>query len=340
MKRVALIVTVLFSVISLGAIVAAQNRTAIEDQGLNIEISPARLLLEGSPGKKIDATLKIRNRNLGTEELKFEIFKVVIKDSTLELMAPEPDDEFVTWVKFGKEQPFLAPYDQFESMPISIDIPKSAAFAYDYVILISKAKSPEVKPGETQAIEGKVAQFILLDVLAPGAVRSAEIIDIETSKKLYSFLPVDITTTVKNTGNLHVTPVGNIFIKDMSGRQVATLDVNKERGTILTNFSRKFFNQWAQGFPRYEDVEGERKLVWNWQDFGDFRFGKFKAEAVLVYNNGVRDIPMTDSTTFWVIPWILLLILLIILILVIYSIYRFIRGIARSIKKKTKKIKR
>jgi len=342
MRKLALILCCGVAFFAHQAVTGAQpaSTDAVENQGLNIEISPARLLLEGSPGKKIDATLKIRNRNAGTEKLKLEILKVKVNQDQIQLVAPEANDEFVSWVTFGTELPFDAPFDKIQTVPVTIDIPKTAAFAYDYAIVISKAEAPRPQPGTTQAVEGKVAQFVLLDVNAPGAQRAASIISLEASRRHYSFLPADLTTVVKNTGNLHVTPVGNLFIKDMSGRQVATLNVNTENGTILPGLSRNFENEWNQGFPRYETVDGKRQLVWNWQDISSIRLGKYTAEAVLIYNDGTRDVPITASTTFWVIPWLLLLILLVAIILVLSGLFHGIRGFWRLLTRGGKRAKK
>lgn len=334
MKRAALILGLSLALLTGGKTLYAQSNTAppTESQGLNIEISPARLLLEGSPGKTIDATITVRNRNAGSEKLKIEILKVKTNEDSLELIAPDKNDDFPSWVTFGIPIPFEAPFNQIQKVPITIKIPNTAAFAYDYAIVISQNSAPVVQPGTTQAVEGKVAQFVLLDVIAPGAQRSAAITEFYASKSSYSFLPANLTTVVKNTGNLHVTPTGNIFIKNMSGKQVAALDVNADKGTILPNMARKFENEWNQGFPYYKTEDGKRKLVWNWQDITKFRFGKYTADLVLVYNDGKRDIPITATTTFWVIPWLLILILLVIIILIIVGMALIIRGFVRLVR--------
>lgn len=342
MKKLAVIVAVIVLAISFHVVVNAQTDVSesSKKQGLNIEISPARLLLKGAPGKKIDAQLSIRNRNAGVEQLKIEIMKVKVDNDIIEILEPQPGEEFPTWVSFGKKIPISAPFDRTVTVPIEINIPKSAAFAYDYAIVISKLDAPTIEPGTTQAVEGKVAQFILLDVIAPGAIRRAEISNFYSDKSRYSFLPATLKAEIKNTGNLHVTPTGNIFIKDMFGREVASLFVNKETGVILPNGSRTYETVWNQGFPRYETIDGKDKLVWNWQDISNIRIGKFKAEALVIYDDGTRDIPLNSSTSFWVIPWIPILILLIIIAMILGGLFVTVRSIWRLIKSHKPKTKK
>lgn len=314
----------------------ATNTTSVQNQGLNIEISPARLLLVGEPGKKIDASLQIRNRNAGTEKLRLDILKVKASGDRIELITPAKNDEFSSWVKFGSKIPFDAPYNQIQTVPVTINIPKDAAFGYYYAIVISKASAPVSVPGATQAIEGKVAQIILLDVKAPGAKRTIEIKEFQASRHWYEFLPADFTTIVTNTGNVHAAPQGNIFIKSVSGHQIGALDINAAGGSVLPQAVRTFSSEWNQGFPHYETVDGKRKLVWNWNQANWFRVGKYKADLVLVYNDGQRDIPVTSSTTFWVVPWRMLLVLLVILLLVLGGLFMILRGIWRLIHRNKK----
>ncbi|MBA3757574.1 hypothetical protein H0X09_01800, partial [Candidatus Saccharibacteria bacterium] len=41
-------------------------------------------------------------------------------------------------------------------------------------------------------------------------------------------------------------------------------------------------------------------------DVQKLRFGHYTADLVLVYNDGQRDVPVTASVSFWVVPWRLL----------------------------------
>ena len=48
------------------------------------------------------------------------------------------------------------------------------------------------------------------------------------------------------------------------------------------------------------------KLTWNFADASKLRFGKYTAHLFLVYDDGMRDVPIEGTVTFWVVPWRLL----------------------------------
>jgi len=301
---------------------------------LNIEISPARLVLQGKPGETINTEIKVRNRNAGATKLKIEIMKLKSEGDTISLETPSDNDDFVKWVTFKPKKTFTSKYDEWKTIPVTIKIPEDAAFTYDYAVVISNAELPEAIPGSTQSIDGKIAIFTLLDIDAPGAVRAAEITRFEASKPWVTYLPVGFETEIKNIGNLHVAPIGNLFIKDMLGRQVATLAVNKEAGYILADGSKTVTNEWADGFPyNKQKPDGTTELVWDWSQINSLRMGKYTADIVLVYNDGLRDIPVTSQTTFWVIPWPILLALLAMVLIVLAGIISFFRSVMRIMRR-------
>jgi len=314
--------------------VFAKENDEVATRPLNAEISPARLTLQGKPGETINTEIKIRNRNAGATKFKIEIMKVRSDGKTLSLETPAANDDFIKWVSFGSKKTFTVKYDEWKTIPVTLEVPEDAAFTYDYAIVISNAELPPSAPGSTQSIDGKIALFTLLDVDAPGAVRAAAIQRFEASSPWVTYLPVGFETEMKNIGNLHVAPVGNLFIKDMFGRQVATMTVNKEAGYILTDHSKTVTNEWTNGFP-YNRIkaDGTTELVWDWSQLSSIRIGKYTADVVLIYNDGQRDIPITSQTSFWVIPWPILLVLLVIIVIVVAGIVSFFRSIGRLIRR-------
>ena len=74
-------------------------------------------------------------------------------------------------------------------------------------------RTSEEKADKTGAlVAGAPAVSILLEVKSPNAKREIQIVDATSDKLFYEYLPADIKVKVKNTGNIHIIPVGNIFI--------------------------------------------------------------------------------------------------------------------------------
>jgi hypothetical protein len=77
--------------------------------------------------------------------------------------------------------------------------------------------------------------------------------------------------------------------------------------------------------------------VWDWGKAQNFRFGKYTAKAIVVYNDGQRDIPIEAAIEFWVIPWKLLLAVLIIAALLVVGVVTILKKTVLLSKKSNKK---
>src|SRR5581483_8941721 len=91
--------------------------------------------------------------------------------------------------------------------------------------------------------------------------------------------------------------------------------------------NRLFTVSWNEGFPVYKPVldasgqpvkdkdgQPKQKLSWNFSQVSKLRFGHYTAKLALIYNDGSRDVPITGTLSFWVVPWRLLLGLLVVIV--------------------------
>lgn len=311
--------------------VSAQQQT---DGGIKLSISAESISLSSPPNKSITQELRIRNSGIKTETLEPNILVFHSDDNSgdPQLRNPETKDEFVKWISFSPQRLTLAP-NQWGSATMTIDIPDNAAYGYYFAVAWGRVQPEDVQPAAAN-LEGSVAQLVLLEVPAPGTRRELRIESFEAEHAWYEFLPVTFHVTLKNTGNIHTTPFGNIFITDRRGNEVSTIKVNPLQGAILPNSSRVFTADWAEGFPRYTpktqgdkvviDSNGKpiRQLTWELEDAEWWRFGKYTANLIMAYTRDGQDIPLTAEVSFWIIPW--RLILLIIAIPVVPALLVFI----------------
>jgi hypothetical protein len=319
-------------------------------QGLNVEISPLPIELNAKPGTTTSTDLRVRNSGATDETLKLSLktFSAEGPAGHIVLHDPTPADEFVNWVTFSKSV-FVAPAGQWQTIKMNIALPPSAAFGYYYAVQVELANPPKPAPGAAR-LQGAVAIFVLLNAEHPGASRKIEVTSFKADHSTYEFLPVNFEIAVRNVGNVHTAPHGNIFIKKGS-KQVASLVVNQTEGMVLPKSNRIFASAWSDGFPVYvvvtdpagnpvKDRDGVVKLHLKW-DFGKaskLRFGHYTAQLLLVYNDGQRDIPITGSLSFWVVPWRLILFVLLLLIgpaLIVYIVMR--RRFAKRLEREKRK---
>jgi hypothetical protein len=296
----------------------AQSQSKVNAPGVNIEISPLPIELSAKPGTSVSTDLRVRNSGSSPEKLKatLKTFSAEGPDGHIVLHDPGPNDEFVAWVSFDHPV-FDAPPGAWQTIKMTVSLPKTAAFGYYYAVQYELANPPKPQPGSTN-LQGAVVMFVLVNAESPGAVEKATVTSFTADHQTYEFLPVNFNIQIHNSGNVHLTPHGNIFIR-RGKHQVASLAVNSTQGKVLPGANRIFTGSWNDGFPAYitatdtsgqviKDANGnsKRQLKWNFSQISHLRFGHYTADLVLVYNDGQRDIPISGSLSFWVIPWRLL----------------------------------
>lgn len=303
---------------------------------LSLMTSPLPLNVVTKPGQTVTADLRVKNNGARPEVLKVELLKFGAAGDTgrPQLMEREPQDQYFNWISFS-ETNFTADPNVWKTIKMTIKAPKEAAFGYYYAVLFSRAV-PDRPTGNQSAVEGGVASLVLLNVDAPGARREAKIAELVATQKVYEFLPAKFTVKLKNAGNVHVSPVGTMFIK-RGDAQVATVNFNEERGNILPGTDRVFEMNWADGFPAYvEKGQGStatRTLEWDFSKIQKLRFGKYTATLVAVYDDGQRDVPIEAVVSFWVIPWRIIGVILLIVLLVGTGIWGVLRLIWKNVRR-------
>jgi hypothetical protein len=256
-----------------------------------------------------------------------------------ELLDKGPLDDYFDWVSFSPSK-FEAPPDQWITVKMTIAVPPTAGLGYYYAVTFSR--SVDQISEENATVVGKTASLILLDVKSPNQKPSLKLTSFHTSRKLFEYLPTNFDLKINNNGNIHLSPVGNIFISRGS-KQVATLSVNSAGGNILPDSNRIFTTEWNDGFPIYTpkvsddkpvtDKNGQpvRQLKWNFDQISKLRFGKYTAHLVMVYNDGERDVPLEATVQFWVIPWRLILMIVLVPIIPSILVYVYMRRRMRRV---------
>lgn len=342
----------MLGVVALGNLAVPAAAGAVS-KPLNLITSPLPISLSVNPGANVTTDLRVKQAGPDTEKLKISLMKFAAfgDEGKPRLLDRAPGDDYFDWVKFDKTT-FDAPSNVWQTVKMTINVPKSAAFGYYYAVVFSRVGDDQAPAGEaspTAAYNGGTAVLVLMDAKVPNAKRELSLSSFKTEHRVYEFLPATFTVNFKNTGNVHMVPHGNIFI--MSGKkQVASLDLNDQQGNILPKSSRAFPLEWQDGFPHFEKVtvDGKvkmdknnkpvMKLVWTNGGAGasevtpHLRFGKYTAHLFAVYDDGTRDVPMESSVEFWVIPWRFLLVLLLVVVLIGAGVYAATRGAVRGVR--------
>lgn len=319
------------------------------DGSLNLTTSPLPINLSIEPGETASAELKIKNSGTATENLQIGLLKFGANNESGQprLADREPGDDYFDWVSFSEDR-FTAEPNVWKTITMTIKTPPEAGLGYYYAVTFTRAQGAD-QTDQGASLDGGTAILVLLDVRVPYALRKVEVNSFKANRSVFEFLPADFEISLKNSGNIHLIPSGSIFITKGS-EQIAILDVNESRGNILPDSSRTFTASWADGFPVYEAIEENGKIVanedgtpktrlnWDLSKANNLRFGKYKATLLMAYDDGEKDVPIEAVLTFWVIPWRIIFFVLIIAGLLLAGLYMIVRNIFGLGKKRGKKV--
>ena len=197
-------------------------------------------------------------------------------------------------------------------IPVKITIPLDAEPGGLYgSVLVSTERIPE--PGAANAPRSPVIARIgsLFFVTVKGDVERGGIttgIQTLDNKWWYEKGPINLGVTYENTGSVHLNPYGEISITNMFGEQVGFVEL--EPWFVLPKSLRT------------RDVAWER----------EFLLGRYTVTAKI--NRGYDDVIDEVTTTFWVLPWKIVLGVFAVLFILIFALRTFFRTFEFSRKAK------
>ena len=337
-------ILLLASLLGLSLVIFASFKTLAQSPtNYDVTVSPVFFDLSANPSSSVSDKIRIRNNTSSPLPIRIEVKRLtgdVNGDLTLKT---DNSDNSMSWIKFQALN-FVAKPLEWTDVPFTIDIPKEAAYGYYYAItFVNDTNSPLGKTGA--AITGAAAVPVLLNVRKEGAKFEGKFVSLKVDQDWYEYPPVKILSTFENTGNVHIRPHGNIFIKDSFGRQVAVLDLNSTQGAILPDTRKTFNNIWNDSFitrePKIEngqvalDKNGNPKteLKIRFDKILDLRIGRYTATALAVISTANKDIPFQSEVSFFVMPWKVVIGVILFVIFASIGFFSTFKNIVRRILK-------
>lgn len=285
-------------------------------QGINLTLSPTFINLVTDPGEEVSGVIKITNNSSFPENLRIDIAKFDAAEGGARPLISEmtEEDRHKDWVVFSEEA-FVVGAGATKSITFIVTPDETASLGYYYAFVVNREQGTATTP-QGASIAGAPAALALLEVRSPDAKREMNIVEFKTDKWFYEYLPSEITVKVKNKGNVHLFPVGEVFVDSMFNKNIGVLHVNEARGNVLPNTEREFTMKWEDGFAVSVPKRNEKGAIikddkgnvisetsYDFAKANKFRFGKYTATIVMAYDNGERDVPMEATVSFWIVPW-------------------------------------
>lgn len=311
----------LFWLSSAKAATTPSTTSTTNNSGQALEIAPPVITLTGNPGQSIKTQILLRDisgSNLVVTSQTND-FVAAGEDGTpkviLDNNTPDPYS-MRSWV-VPPASVSLVPR-QIQTLPVTINIPANASPGGHYAVIRFTGTAPSLT-GTGVSLSASLGALVLLTV-SGNIVNNLSLASFTVSHNgktgsIFQSGPLDFSVRLKNSGNVHELPTGQIAIKDMFGRKLASLNVNLPPKNVLPSSIRKFDSSLDSS------VIGNKRL-----------FGRYKAELTMTYG---KDQKVTGSLSFWVIPYKLIAIIVAAIIIIFFALRYAIRRYNRYIINRT-----
>src|SRR3989339_841898 len=295
-----------------------------------LTISPPTMEFIAEAGETITDVVKLYNETPDTINLTAEIrdFKPLNEKGTPNFLpiADKNDlSKISNWIDVKEKTIILKPNER-KNILFTINIPNGASPGGHFAGILWT--TPSVNK-DSVGIASKTGTLILVNI-AGMAEEKARIIEFSTDKKIYNHLPVNLSLRFENMGNVYLKPIGEIKIKNIWGKEVASLDVNPGLNNALPESVRQYNLSWQKN----NVPENLSELI---KEKNNFAFGRYSAVATLGY--GSADQTLIAEKSFWVFPWrvigISLITILVVFLIFVLGIKRYNRWILEKYGKKS-----
>ncbi len=292
---------------------SAATPTHAETASTGLQVSPALVELNGTPGTTYTIDLSVTNVTDNALDFTSSVNDFGAKDETgtpniiLDPSVTLPSS-IKSWV--ARIPNFSLSAGAKKKLTAYITVPANAEPGGHYGVIRYSGSPPGADTTGVSQIAS--AGTLVLIRVAGAADENLNLITYEASvnntpSALFEAGPITLVSRFQNTGNVHVVPVGQIVVRDTFGNIVDTLQVNSDKGNVLPSSIRRFQATFDKGFL----------------------FGHYTADISIAY--GTTGEAIVRSISFWVIPWKLVLIGLLALVTLIYVLRQLIRRYNRHI---------
>lgn len=180
-----------------------------------------------------------------------------------------------SWINILDGSSVVIPAGKSAEIKYSVNPPTNAEEGSHYGAILFSLADQSNLPGV--GIRQSVGTIIIVGY---GQAQPIGTLDFSSNPKILWWSDkFDFTNLFSNVGNVHVKPKGEIVVKNIFGKVVATPQVNRDADNVLPKSDRTFISSW---YPE------------NW------RFGRYRAESILVY--GREKLEVRQSQIIWVLP--------------------------------------
>jgi hypothetical protein len=277
-------------------------------------VGPGRAEIVVSPGETIVQEITVTNRISENRTFKLSVDDITGSadgSSAVSLTdgarGPYSIRDYISF----PENSFTLGLGERARIPVTIKIPADAepGGLYGSVLISTERNTTESGEATRSPIIARIGSLFFVtirgEVERSGSVKGISTVD---GKWWYEEGPINLSILYENTGSVHVNPYGEISITNMFGEQVGFVEL--EPWFVLPKSLRS------------------RDVLWD----REFLLGRYTVTAKI--NRGYDDVIDEVTTTFWVLPWKIVLGTFAALFVIIFLVRSFFRTFEFSRKSK------
>ncbi len=263
-------------------------------EALTLSISPSIFDMSANPGQEWRSSIRVINVNKYELTVYLDVVNFLPQGesgggkfiSTLE--GEQNGSTIAEWFTISKEPVTILP-EQSVEIPFSVNVPLDSTPGGHFAAILVGTKPTATENGQSRVQTSQMVTSLFFARVAGDVIESGTIREFITTKKYLNSPEATFELRFENKGNVHLKPQGDIRITNMWGEERGVIPINQNSnfGNVLPDTVRKFIFTW----------KGE----WSISDIG-----RYTAIATLAYGSDGRQ--FTNSrTSFWVIPYKLIL---------------------------------
>ena len=288
---------------------------SFSQSSLSIGVAPVSKNLKLSAGETYSDEIVYWNTSQVAKTYKIFVsgFKQIENQpGTAVILTPEEDAKTPysasKWVTVEEDTLTLEPNKNVK-LKYTITVPKDATNG-EYNVEIFLISESDFTLTGTAAFTNLASGTPILIQVGDEFVENAELLKFITDKNIYEKINITFLARIKNIGDTHIKPTGEIVIENIFRQEVARIPFNKTSQSLMRDTIADYEDSWDQ--TSY--ISPNKALA----------IGPMTAKLIVTYRSYQPGFAVLNAqTTFWIIPWkIIAIILLVIILIIAYNIYR------------------
>lgn len=278
-----------------------------QTDNITLAVSPQILDLTANPGDSLTNVFRLTNASDVSVDIKTtpKNFTPRGEEGAVDLTEDKTSYSLADWLTVNPETVTIEA-GQTEDFSVSITVPDNAEPGSHFGSVVFQTIPPE-QEGSTALVSQEIAPVILVRI-AGDTTESVEIEEFTSEFGFYSNeTAINLFSRLKNTGNVHFKPTGQIVIKDTFGSEVASIPLDNRN--VLPDSIRQITSEWLTG---------------------GFKMGRYTATLTVVF--GDTDEIRTAETSFYIFPYQTVVPIILGISLIVFIAYKGRKRIVRAVK--------